>query len=567
MIEPVDWVTAYWRQIEDGTVTVGAMVRTIYKRLAEEIEADAGPWRFDARLGNAPIAWIERFCKHSKGSWAGRPFVMETWQRALTCALFGFVDRETGYRRFTEIFLCVGRKSGKSTWAAAILLYVMVCEGEGQDVYSLASKYDQASLIFTEAQNMVDQSPYLKRRMRKRRTDLYMPATRSVFKPLGRNSNGSMDGLNASAAVVDECHALSGTGGREMYSSIKLSMGAVARPEPILLCCTTAGTIRSGLFDDLMALAVKTVEGQEIDPHFLPVVYQLDDPESEWDREESWYKACPSLEPQGQIKKLEDMRVKCARAKGGDPALRVEFRCKDLNIVSTSTTAWLDYHEVHNPETFDLDDFGGSWAIGGVDLSQTTDLTAAALLMYKGGRFYAHMGFWIPRDNVTERVRKDQIPYDRWHERDDGNGPLLHYCEGNVINPSDVCAWFTSMVQDHDISVRWVGYDPYCSRYFTSEMEQRGFEMVRVRQGHATESVPLQNMGQLFKAHKINYNDHPIMLWNLTNAGVEVSRNNTIALVKAGQPRQRIDGVAALMDAFVVFYDHANEFKQLCGEE
>ena len=213
-MEYVDWVTEYWHAIEDGTVIVGKMVRAVYKRLAEEIAADDGPWRFDAKKGNAPIIFAAKFLKHSKGSWAGKPFEMELWQKALTCALFGFVDRETGYRRYNECFLCVGRKSGKSTWAAAILLYIMVCEGKGQDVFSLASKYDQASLIFTEAQNMVDQSPLLRSRFRKRRSDLYMPKTKSVFKPLGRNSNGSMDGLNASAAVVDECHALSGTGGR-----------------------------------------------------------------------------------------------------------------------------------------------------------------------------------------------------------------------------------------------------------------------------------------------------------------------------------------------------------------
>lgn len=562
-----DWVTEYHLAIERGDVTVGVMVRTIYARLAAEIAANEGPWRFDAKKGNAPIFFASRFLRHSKGSWAGKPFEMELWQKALTCALFGFVDRQTGYRRFNELFLAVGRKSGKSTWAAAILLFVMVCEGDGQDVYSLASKYDQASLIFTEAQNMVDQSPFLKRRLKKRRTDLYMPGTRSTFRPLGRNTNGSMDGLNASAAVVDECHALNGTQGREMYSSIKLSMGAVARPEPILLVTTTAGTIRSGLFDDLFDLAKKVIDGTLDDPRFLPVVYMLDDPENEWDKEESWYKACPSLQPQGQIKKLEDMRAKCQRALTGDPAIRTEFMCKDLNIISTSSNAWLDYHEAYNDEAFSLDDFAGSWAIGGVDLSQTTDLTAAALLMYKGGRFYVHMGFWIPSDNVTERVQRDQIPYDQWHVRDDGNGVLVHYCEGNVIDYDDVTQWFVNIVQQHDISIRWVGYDPYCSRYWTKDMEACGFEMVRVRQGHATESVPLQNMGQLFKAHKIVYNNNPVLLWNLTNAGVEVSRNNTIALVKAGQPRQRIDGVSALMDSFVVFYDHLTEFKLLCGEE
>lgn len=560
----VDWVTSYWQAIESGEVVVGSMVRAIYERLAAEIAADEGPWRLDAKRGNAPIVFARRFCRHSKGLWAGRPVEFELWQKALTCALFGFVDRETGHRRFQECFLCCGRRSGKSVWAACILLFITV-SGQGQDVYSIASKRDQAAIIFNQCADIVDQEPALRRRFKKRRSDLYIPSTRSTLKPLGRDSNGGSDGLNASGAVVDECHALSGTTGREMYSSIKLAMGSTARPEPLLLCTTTAGTIRNGLFDDLMDVSKKVLDGTLDDPRFLPVVYMLDSPE-EWDDEAAWYKACPSLEPQGEIKSLDTMRQRCGRAKAGDLAILNEFKCKDLNIISTSTTSWLSYEDCYNPATFTLADFSGATGIIGVDLSQTTDLSATGLLLYRDGVFYAHMGFWLPEDNVAERVRRDQIPYDVWHSRDDGNGPLVNYCKGNVIDYSDITRWCVDIVRKHNISVRWVGYDPYCSRYWTKEMEQYGFVMEKVRQGHQTESVPLQNMGQLFKAQKVNYNAHPTMLWNLTNAGVEVSRNGSIALVKAGQPRQRIDGVSALMDAFVVYENHAIEFRRLNGE-
>lgn len=544
-----DWVSAYWHAIEAGEVTVCQKTRTIYRRLAAEIEEDAGRWTFDAGKGNRAIEFIERFCRHSKGEWAGKPLRLELWQKAFVCALFGFVDRETGIRRFTEAFLCIARKGGKSTLAAGILLYLLVADGEpGAEVYTVATKLDQASLIFEEASHMVEQSPLLAKRIRKRRTDIYLAAARAKMKPLGKNSN-TLDGLNSHGVCIDELH---GIADRNLYEVMKQSMSA--RRQPVLLMTTTAGTVRGGVFDDIYEYAEKVLGGIIEDERFLPVIYELDSAD-EWEDEANWYKANPSL---GTVKKLDDMRAKVNRARQ-NPVDLGGILCKDFNVRSTAAGAWLTFDDLNNESTFDLEDFRGAWAIGGADLSITTDLTCATLLMHAGdGRFCVTQMYWIPEANIDERVKRDRIPYDKWHERG-----LIRYCSGNTIDPADVTAWFVEMLNDHDITPIWIYYDSYSARYWVDEMQSKGFRMERCIQGKKTLSLPMQRLGADLQAKRVNYNNNPITRWCLSNTGVETDRNGNIVPIKNQQPRQRIDGTASLLDAYVGLNDHYNEFTNL----
>lgn len=545
-----DWVTAYWQAIEAGEVTVCKKTRTIYARLAAEIAAgDSGRWTFDAERGNRPIAFIERFCRHSKGEWAGQPLRLELWQKAFVCALFGFVDRTTGYRRYTEAFLCIARKGGKSTLAAGILLYLFVADGEpGADIFTAATKLDQASLIYEEAIHMIEQSPLLRKRIRKRRNDLYYSAQRGKMRPLGKNSN-TLDGLNGHGICIDELHGISDIG---LYEVLKQSMSA--RRQPVLLMTTTAGTVRGGVFDNIYEYAERCLDGVIQDDRFLPVVYELDDVE-EWQDEAAWYKANPSL---GTVKKLDDLRAKVARAKQ-NPVDLGGVLCKDFNVRSTAAGAWLTFEELNNEETFDMGSYRGAWAIGGADLSITTDLTAAALLMHQGeGKFVVSVMFWIPADLVEKRVKQDRIPYDKWHERG-----LVRYCKGNTIDPADVTQWFVEMLNEADITPLWIYYDPYSARYWVSEMEGYGFRMVRCIQGARTLSLPMQRMGADLQAKRLNYGNNPIVKWCLSNTGVETDRNANIVPVKNAQPRQRIDGTMAILDAYVGLCEHYDEFTEL----
>ena len=549
MAARVDWVTAYHQAIEDGEVVVCDKVRKVYGELAREIAADRGRWTFDAQRGNRPIEFIERFCRHSKGEWAGKPVVLELWQKAFICALFGFVDRETGYRRFTEAILYVARKNGKSTLAAGILLYLLVADGEGgAEIYTVATKRDQAALIYDEAVNMVAQSPLLAKRLRKRRADLYDAARMAKMQALGKNSN-TMDGLNSHGVCIDELH---GIRDRNLYEVMKQSMSA--RRQPVLLMTTTAGTIRECIFDDIYDYANKVLDGIIDDERFLPVLYELDHSD-EWKRRECWKKPNPGL---GTIKKLDDLEAKVNRARQ-NPVDLGGILCKDFNVRSTGAGAWLTFDDLNNEETFDMADYRGAWAIGGADLSITTDLTSATLLMHAGeGRFAVTQMYWLPEDNLEQRVTEDKIPYDKWHERG-----LLRLCKGNTIDYSDVTAWFLEMVNERHVTPAWVYYDSYSARYWVEEMEGLGFRMVRCIQGAKTLSLPMQRLGADLQKKKINYNNHPILKWCMSNVAVQTDRNGNIVPVKNQKSTRRIDGFMSMLDAYVGLNDHYNEFTNL----
>ena len=541
-------VTAYWQQIERREVAVCRKTRAIYKRLADEIANDTGRWTFDEGKANRPIAFIERFCRHSKGEWAGKPVRLELWQKAFIAALFGFVDRETGERRFTEALLCVARKCGKSTVAACILLYLFVAEGQA-DVFTAATKLDQASLIYEEALHMVEQSPYLASRIRKRRADMYLEATKSKFKPLGRNSN-TMDGLNASAICVDELHGLDGANGRNLYEVLKQSQSA--RASSVFLMTTTAGTVRGGVFDDMYQLATGildgTITGVAAD-RFLPVIYELDSPD-EWQDRANWYKANPSLQPQGSVKKLDFLVSECERAKA-NPVDLPGLLCKDFNVRSSAQGAWLQLHEFENKATFDLRDCSGKWAIAGVDHSKCGDLTCATLLMHDSDNGYlCHQCYWIPSDNVQERIEHDKIPYAIWHERG-----IVRYCDGGIVRTEDVTAWFLEIVREYDVSIHSIWYDAWSAARWVDEMRGLGFRMVPVHQGAKTLSLPLEWLENALRKRQINYNDSPTLAWCITNAGTETDRNGNRLLCKNLSPRHRIDGAAALLDAAVGVYN------------
>lgn len=541
-----NWPILYLEAIESGEVTVCVKTRKAYERVRDDMQSDK--WTFDLERANRPIEFIERFCRHSKGEWAGRQVGLELWQKAFVSVVFGFVSPETGLRRYNEALLDVARKSGKSTLAAGILLYMLIADGEaGAEVYTVATKLDQAKLIFDEATHMVEQSPLLARRIRKRRTDIYLSSSMSKMQPLGRNSN-SLDGLNASAVCIDELHGITD---RNLYEVMKQSMSA--RQQPLLLMTTTAGTVRECIYDDIYEYASKVLDGIIDDDRFFAVIYELDD-EGEWEDEDCWPKANPGL---GTIKKTDDLRAKVNRARQ-NPVDLGGVLVKDFNMRGTGSGSWLTFGDLNNEDTFDISNYDGKWAIGGADLSITTDLTCATLLMHAGdGTFCVEQMYWIPADRLEEHVKTDRIPYDKWVERG-----LVRLCAGNTIDYSDVTAWFVEMVEEHGITPAWIYYDSYSARYWVDEMQGNGFEMVRCIQGAKTLSLPMQRLGADLQAKKVNYNNNPVLKWCLSNTAIETDRNGNIVPVKNQQARQRIDGTASLLCAYVGLNDHYSEF---CG--
>ena len=542
----MNYILAYWNTIKEGKVTVSNRVYRQYEKLADEIN-EPGSYIFDESKANKPIAFIERFCRHSKGEWAGKPITLEPFQKAYIAALFGFIDKDTGLRQYKESLFYVARKNGKSTMLAGISLYMFIADNEGgAEIYSIASKRDQARILFDEAHNMIKQSADLSKHIKKRKSDLYFSRTMSKFMPLAKNSN-TLDGLNSSLVVIDELHSI---GDRNLYEVMKQSQSA--RQQPILIMITTAGTIRGNIFDDMYEYACNVVDGNYKDDSFLPMMYELDEKE-EWTEPTMWQKANPAL---GTIKKLDDLERKVEKAKN-NPNDISGVLTKDFNIRDTVNRAWLTFDDINNTETFDLEQFRNCYAIGGADLSVTTDLSCATLLMVdkETHERHIHQMYWLPRESFEKRVQIDKIPYDKWLDQG-----YLRLCNGNSINYGDITAWFLEMLNDYSVTPLWIYYDSYSAKYWVEEMEQYGFKMVRCIQGAKTLSLPMQQMGQDLKAKKINYNNSPILKWCLTNTGIETDRNGNIAPVKNQAAKMRIDGMASMLDSYVGLYEHHDEY-------
>ena len=541
-----NYIDEYLEAMRSGKCIVGKRIRRQYEKLSQDIHEPRDGYIFDQKRAEKPIQFIERFCKHSKGEWAAQPVKLELFQKAFISALFGFIHETTEERKYRETLFYVARKNGKSTLLSGIALYCLIADKEaGAEVYSVASKKDQARIIYEEVCNMVRQSPELLEITKKRKSDLYFPLTFSKMQPLGRNSD-TLDGLNSSLVIIDELHSIKD---RNTYEVMKQSQSA--RRQPLLVMITTAGTVRECIFDDMYKYAVGVCDGTITDEHFLPILYELDN-KDEWLDPMTWEKANPSL---NRIKKLDDLISKVARAKQS-PRDLTGVLVKDFNVISTTTSTWLTFDDINNEETFNIEDFKGYYAIGGVDLSHVGDLTAATLLlMDKNEKRYVTQMYWLPKDHFEKRVAEEKLPYDKWYE-----AGLLRLCEGNQITYTDVTAWFLEMVEKYEITPAWIYYDPYSAAYWVQEMQTYGFNLVKCFQGVKTLSLPMQKLGADLQAKKINYNNNSLLKWCITNTGVKTDVNGNIQPVKAQSPKYRIDGLASLLDAYVGLTDHYQEY-------
>lgn len=552
-----NYILQYWDKIQTGEIVACKRLKQQYRKIVDELKNPRDPWIFNIEKANRPIEFIERFCKHSKGKWIGKPVKLELFQKAKYQAVFGFIHKETGLRRCREVLTIEGRKNGKSTEMAGIGNYMFIGDGEGgAEVYPIATKKDQSRIVFSEAVNMVSQSPALSKHIKKRKTDLYFPVTFSKFEPLASDSN-SLDGLNSHCVIVDELHAIKD---RNLYDVMKQSMAA--REQPLLFMITTAGFVRECIFDDIYDYACKVLDGIIEDERFLAFIYELDD-RSEWMDFRMWEKANPGL---GTIKSYEELAANVERAKN-DPSFLPTVLTKDFNIRETVAGAWLTFEEVNNEETYDIEDMRDCYGIGGVDLGATTDLTAACVLIMKPGsekKYLIVQGF-MPGDTIEQRSKEDKVPYDKWVERG-----LITPCQGNKVDYRYVTDWFIKLREKYGIYVYWCGYDSWNSPAWVEDMENRlGYtkkeDLLPVIMGAKTLSAPMKELKAELASKNINYNNNPLMKWALTNVSIEVDKNENIRPVKGKNQRQRIDPAVALIIAYTVFVNKLEDYKGLIG--
>ena len=520
---------------------------SFYNKLTNEMEKHT--YIFDEKKSLRCIHFIEKYCRQSKGQWAGKPLKLELFQKAFLQALFGFVDKDTGLRKYKKAIFFVARKNGKSVLDSAIATYMLTADYEGgAEIYSVATKKEQSKIVWEESKKMIRKSPSLAKRIRCLIGGIYYDENDSFFRALASDSN-SLDGLNAHLVIADEVHAWKDKNLLDvMYDSMS------ARRQPLLLETSTMGTIRQNVFDIEYDYASQVIDGAVEDETLLPLIYELDE-EKEWTNEECWIKANPAL---GVIKSTKDLREKVERAKA-NPIELVNLLCKDFNIRQNGLNAWLTFDDLNNEKIYT--DWKDTYCIAGVDLSSTTDLTCATLLGVKNKEIRVKQMYWIPTNSLEKKVQDDRIPYDKWLK-----AGWLRLSGDSKIDYHDVTQWFLEEVRENDLRPLYVGYDSWNAEYWKIEMAGLGFNMVEVRQGAKTMSTPMKVMKADLIDKKINYNNNPILKWCLSNTIVKMDSNENIQPDKE-KSRQRIDGAVSLIDAYCIFVEKQQEYLNYISEE
>ena len=550
-------IREYWEEIQSGKTRVSQKVYKTYRHVIREMDRTDSPYFYDPRRANHIIEFFENYLHHSKGKCGGQLVKLELWEKAMLATAYGFVDIE-GYRQYRETLLIVGKKNGKSLLASGVGLYMLHADGEpGPEIYAVATKRDQAKIIWQEAKRMVRKSPSLAKRTRSLVAELDSDWNDGIFKPLASDSD-TLDGLNIHCALMDEIHQWKN--GRALFDII--ADGVIAREQPMIFETSTAGTIREDIYDDKYEEAERIINGYDDpdgyhDEHFLPLIYELDS-RNEWTDPNAWIKANPGL---GTIKSKKALADKVEKAKA-NPALVRNLVCKEFNIRETSSEAWLNFEELDNRETFDLQKLKPRYGIGGADLSSTTDLTAAKVIFRvpDDPKLYVLSMYWIAEDLLEKRVKEDQIPYDKWHERG-----LVRLCPGNSVHAKYVKEWFVEVQEKLDVYIPWVGYDSWSAKYWVEDMADYFGKnaMIPVIQGKKTLSDPMKRLHNDLCSKLVIYNNNPIDKWCLANTAYDEDKNGNIQPHKTSKPTRRIDGTAALLDAYTVYLDKRDEYMSM----
>lgn len=550
-------IREYWEEIQSGKTRVSQKVYKTYRHVIREMDRTDSPYFYDPRRANHIIEFFENYLHHSKGKCGGQLVKLELFEKAMLATAFGFVDIE-GNRQYREVLLIVGKKNGKSLLASGVGLYMLHADGEpGPEIYAVATKRDQAKIIWQEAKRMVRKSPALAKRTRSLVAELDSDWNDGIFKPLASDSD-TLDGLNIHCALMDEIHQWKN--GRALFDII--ADGVIAREQPMIFETSTAGTIREDIYDDKYEEAERIINGYDDpdgyhDEHFLPLIYELDS-RNEWTDPGAWIKANPGL---GPIKSKNALADKVEKAKA-NPALVRNLVCKEFNIRETSSEAWLNFEELDNRETFDLQKLKPRYGIGGADLSSTTDLTAAKVIFRvpDDPKLYVLSMYWIAEDLLEKRVKEDQIPYDKWHERE-----LLRLCPGNSVHAKYVKDWFVEVQEKLDIYLPWIGYDSWSAKYWVEDMADYFGKnaMIPVIQGKKTLSDPMKRLHNDLRSKLVIYNNNPIDKWCLANTAYDEDKNGNIQPHKTSKPTRRIDGTAALLDAYTVYLDKRDEYMSM----
>ena len=545
-----NYILEYYQQIKDGSVLVGKWVKLLYEQIIHGIED--GIYLYDAKKADRAIKWIEKYCHHTEGEKAPDHLRLELWQKALLACMFGLCDPKNGKRQFREVFLVVGRKNGKSLFASAIANYIFFEDGGfGARVYCVAPKLDQADIIYNDIWTMITQEPELMQQKdipleaqpntaRHRMTDLYIESSNSTVKKIAFSAKKS-DGFNPSLCICDEVASWQGDAGLKQYEVMKSGMGA--RPEGIMLACTTSGYQNDSIFDELLKRSTRFLLGESKETRLLPFLYMIDDIDK-WNDINELRKANPNL---GVSIPVDYLLEEIAIAEGS-LSKKVEFITKYCCQKQNSSTAWLSTQTVTKcmGKEIQLADFAHSYCVGGIDLSQTTDLTSANVVIERNGILNVFSKFWLPAERIDEASERDGVPYRIFIERG-----LLDPSGDNYVDYKDCYRWFVSLIEQYEILPLVVGYDRYSAQYLIQDLKGYGFICDDVYQGDNLWGV-MQEAEGLMKDGKMCIGDNDLLKMHFLNSAVKMSAERGRGRLVKVSPTAHIDGMAALLDALTV---------------
>lgn len=541
-----NYIQEYHYRIQTGEIVAGKWIKLLYDKVTAGLRD--GLFYFDNRKANQAIDFIENFCHHCEGR--NDLVTLELWQKATICLMFGIVDAD-GLRIFREIVIIMGRKNGKSLFASACIAYMAYLDGEyGAKIYCLAPKLEQAEIVFDNFYKMTEMEPELKALRMKRRSDIYMESTNTTVKKLAFNAKKS-DGFNPHMTVCDEIASWPAEQGLKQYEVMKSALGA--RKQPMILSISTAGYVNDGPYDELIIRATAWLLGNSEERRLLPILYMIDDIKK-WDDIEELKKANPNM---GVSVSADFFLEEIAIAKNS-MSKRAEFLTKYCNIKQSSTQAWLPYNVVDavTETEYSLEDFRSSYCVGGIDLSQTTDLTACCVVIEKQGRLYAFCQFFMPANKIGELQEREGVPYRIYVSKG-----LITPSGENYVDYNDCFEWFQRLVEEYEILPLQVGYDRYSAQYLVQQMEQYGFHMDDVYQGENLTPV-IHECDGLLRDQTLQLGSNNLLKAHFLNVGMKQNEETRKIRPVKIDPRCHIDGFVAVIDALTVrqkWYDQIGE--------
>ena len=554
-----EYLREYDELIRTGKVVAGYWIRKEIRNLVEDLEDPR--YIYDTAQAEKRIRFQETLCLQSKQPYYMKPLVLLPWQKAFWEALYSFRMADTGIRRFWKALLEIGRKNGKTTMVAGDSMADLFIGEGGMDICCASNDDRQAKLIWSEIAGMRERLDPKRTITRQNLTEIKnVKKNTTVFRLSSKTQN--KDGFNISKTNLDESHDIAEDGGQSEVAEA-CWRGMSSKEEPLFINTTTQGFNRGCYLDQEIAKAKAVIQGEREDIHFLPFLYEQDSEQEIWQDEASWEKSNPSI--RYGVKKINKLRQDVEDAKY-DKATRIHMLTKDFNIPQSNAQSWLMLEDYDYPmQEWSLEDFRESFCIGAVDLSATTDLSAAKIMLRRPGEKtkYVASHYWIPESKLEDsNDREAGAKYPEW-----ARAGLLTICEGNEIDLTQVADWFFLLLKEYRIKPFVIGYDQRYAKVFLDRCAEYNFETEMLAQGRALSNAMKLTEADL-KSRIINYNGNEMDKWNLANVCCEVDNVGNIQPRKArGQNAKRIDGGVTLIMLSEVYRRHRSDFIQITGGE